>query len=143
MREKWKANFSIGRRGVAERGFTLLELMVVMAIIVILMTIATAKFEQMVVRAREATLASDLKVLRQSIQDYTRDKECGPSSLDDLVSSNYIRQVPKDPMTDSTDWVTKSDDIAMSPEQSCYGISDVNSASDRVSPFTSTPYSSW
>src|SRR5271169_3032230 len=127
----------------ARRGFTLLELMVVMAIIVILMTIATAKFEQMVVRAREATLASDLKVLRQSIQDYTRDKECGPSSLDDLVSSNYIRQVPKDPMTDSTDWVTKSDDIAMSPEQSCYGISDVNSASDRVSPFTSTPYSSW
>jgi general secretion pathway protein G len=97
----------------------------------------------MVVRAREATLASDLKVLRQSIQDYTRDKECGPSSLDDLVSSNYIRQVPKDPMTDSTDWVTKSDDIAMSPEQSCYGISDVNSASDRVSPFTSTAYSSW
>jgi general secretion pathway protein G len=143
MREKWKVNFSVGRRGVAERGFTLLELMVVMAIIVILMTIATAKFEQMVVRAREATLASDLKVLRQSIQDYTRDKECGPSSLDDLVSSNYIRQVPKDPMTDSTDWVTKSDDIAMSPEQSCYGISDVNSASDRVSPFTSTAYSSW
>jgi len=143
MREEWKAKFGRGRRGVAERGFTLLELMVVMAIIVILMTIATAKFEQMVVRAREATLASDLKVLRQSIQDYTRDKECGPSSLDDLVSSNYIRQVPKDPMTDSTDWVTKSDDIAMSPEQSCYGISDVNSASDRVSPFTSTPYSSW
>ena len=143
MREVWKAKFGCGRRSVAERGFTLLELMVVMAIIVILMTIATAKFEQMVVRAREATLASDLKVLRQSIQDYTRDKECGPSSLDDLVSSNYIRQVPKDPMTDSTDWVTKSDDIAMSPEQSCYGISDVNSASDRVSPFTSTPYSSW
>ena len=143
MREGRKAKFGCGRRSVAELGFTLLELMVVMAIIVILMTIATAKFEQMVVRAREATLASDLKVLRQSIQDYTRDKECGPSSLDDLVSSNYLRQVPKDPMTESTDWVTKSDDIAMSPEQSCYGISDVNSASDRVSPFTSTPYSSW
>jgi general secretion pathway protein G len=143
MRERWQANFGFGRRRVAERGFTLLELMVVMAIIVILMTIATAKFEQMVVRAREATLASDLKVLRTSIEDYTRDKECGPSSLDDLVSSNYIRQVPKDPMTESTDWVTKSDDIALSPEQSCYGISQVNSASDRVSPFTSTPYSSW
>jgi general secretion pathway protein G len=143
MCEKWKAKFGCGGRGAEERGFTLLELMVVMAIIVILMTIATAKFEQMVVRAREATLASDLKVLRTSIEDYTRDKECGPSSLDDLVSSNYIRQVPKDPMTESTDWVTKSDDIALSPEQSCYGISQVNSASDRVSPFTSTPYSSW
>src|SRR5271156_312356 len=133
------------RRGVelAQRGFTLLELMVVMAIIVILMTIATAKFEQMVVRAREATLASDLKVLRQAIQDYTRDKECGPSSLDDLVSNNYLRSVPKAPITSQTDWVTKSDDVSLSPEQSCYGIGDVNSSSDRLSPFTSTPYSSW
>jgi general secretion pathway protein G len=131
------------QRGAAQRGFTLLELMVVMAIIVILMTIATGKFEQMVVRAREATLASDLKVLRQAIQDYTRDKECGPSSLDDLVSNNYLRSVPKDPMTSQADWVTKSDDVSLSPEQSCYGISDVNSASDRLSPFTSTPYSSW
>jgi general secretion pathway protein G len=97
----------------------------------------------MVVRAREATLASDLKVMRQAIQDYTRDKECGPSSLDDLVSNNYLRSVPKDPITRETDWVTKSDDVALSPEQSCYGISDVNSASDQLSPFTSTPYSSW
>jgi general secretion pathway protein G len=143
MRERSYARTMRGRRGVAQRGFTLLELMVVMAIIVILMTIATAKFEQMIVRAREATLRSDLKVLRQSVQDYTRDKECGPSSLDELVSNNYLRTVPKDPMTGAADWVTKSDDIALSPEQSCYGISDVNSASDRVSPFESTPYSSW
>ena len=128
--------FGLARRDVAQGGFTLLELMVVMAIIVILMTIATAKFEQMVVRAKEATLKSDLKVMRQAIQDYTRDNECGPSSLDDLVSNNYLRSVPKDP-------VTKSDDVALSPEQSCYGISDVNSSSDRLSPFESTPYSSW
>jgi general secretion pathway protein G len=131
------------RSGAAQRGFTLLELMVVMTIIVILMTIATTKFEQTVVRAREATLRTDLKVLREAVQYYTRDKECGPSSLDDLVSSNYLRTVPKDPMTGAADWVTKSDDIALSPEQSCYGISDVNSASDKVSPFESTPYSSW
>jgi general secretion pathway protein G len=150
MREGFNTRTILGRRGLgfaqrglAQRGFTLLELMVVMAIIVILMTIATAKFEQMVVRAREATLASDLKVMRQAIQDYTRDKECGPSSLDDLVSNNYLRSVPKDPITSQTDWVTKSDDVSLSPEQSCYGISDVNSASDRLSPFTSTPYSSW
>jgi len=143
-----RRGFTLARRGmaplgVAQRGFTLLELMVVMAIIVILMTIATAKFEQMVVRAKEATLKSDLKVMRQAIQDYTRDKECGPSSLDDLVSNNYLRSVPKDPVTNETDWVTKSDDVALSPEQSCYGISDVNSSSDKLSPFESTPYSSW
>jgi general secretion pathway protein G len=148
MREGFSTRTILERRGLmqsgaAQRGFTLLELMVVMAIIVILMTIATAKFEQMVVRAREATLASDLKVMRQAIQDYTRDKECGPSSLDDLVSNNYLRSVPKDPITSEMDWVTKSDDVALSPEQSCYGISDVNSSSDRLSPFTSTPYSSW
>jgi general secretion pathway protein G len=143
MREVFNTRTILARRGLAQRGFTLLELMVVMAIIVILMTIATAKFEQMVVRAREATLASDLKVLRQAIQDYTRDKECGPSSLDDLVSNNYLRSVPKDPISNQTDWVTKSDDVSLSPEQSCYGISDVNSSSDRLSPFTSTPYSSW
>ena len=117
--------------------------MVVMTIIVILMTIATAKFEQMVVRANETTLSSDLNVMRQAIQDYTLDKECGPSSLDDLVSNNYLRTVPKDPITGAPDWVTKSDDVALSPEQSCYGITDVNSASDKVSPFESTPYSSW
>ncbi|MGA7841646.1 MAG: prepilin-type N-terminal cleavage/methylation domain-containing protein, partial [Candidatus Acidiferrales bacterium] len=69
MREGFNVRTTLGRRGLARRGFTLLELMVVMAIIVILMTIATAKFEQMVVRAREATLRSDLKVLRQSVQD--------------------------------------------------------------------------
>lgn len=146
MRERFATTGRSGRGdliGRAQRGFTLIELMVVMAIVVILMTIAAGKFQQMVTRAREATLASDLKVMRQAIQDYTRDKECGPSSLDDLVSNNYLRSVPKDPITNATDWVTKSDDIALSPEQSCYGISDVNSASDAVSPFTSTPYSSW
>jgi general secretion pathway protein G len=143
MHERFNTRTALARRGLMQRGFTLLELMVVMTIIVILMTIATARFEQMVIRAREATLKSDLKVLRQAIQDYTRDKECGPSSLDDLVSNNYLRSVPKDPITNETDWVTKSDDVALSPEQSCYGISDVNSSSDKLSPFESTPYSSW
>jgi general secretion pathway protein G len=140
-RTSTKTRFSFG--GAAQRGFTLLELMVVMAIIVILMTIATGKYQQMVTRAREASLHSDLHVLRKAIQDYTLDKECGPSSLDDLVSSNYLGKIPKDPMTNREDWVTKSDDISLSPEQSCYGISDVNSSSDQVSPFESTAYSSW
>src|ERR1700723_1546122 len=143
MLEGFNSTTILGRRGVTQRGFTLLELMVVMAIIVILMTIATAKFEQMVVRAREATLASDLKVMRQAIQDYTRDKECGPSSLDDLVRNNYLRSVPKDPITREPDWVTKSDDVALSPDQSCYGITAVNSAPVHLSPFTTTAYSSW
>jgi general secretion pathway protein G len=126
-----------------ERGFTLLELMVVMAIIVILATIATGQYQKSVTHAHETVLKSDLAVLRRAIQDYTLDKECGPSSLDDLVSSNYLSVIPADPMTHQRDWVTKQDDISLSPEQSCNGISDVNSASQDVSPFDNSAYSSW
>lgn len=127
----------------AERGFTLLELMVVVAIVVILATIAAGQYQSSVRHAHEAALKSDLHVLRKAIQEYTEDKECGPSSLDDLVTSNYIGRIPEDPMTHQTDWVTKEDDISISPEQTCNGISDIHSASDAMSPFSGDAYSSW
>jgi general secretion pathway protein G len=126
-----------------QRGFTLIELMLVVAIIVILAGMAAGRYEQTVVKAKETKLMSDLAVMRKAIQDYTLDKECGPSSLDDLVTANYLRSIPEDPITQARDWVTKSEDIAMSPEQTCYGITDVNSSSDKTSPFTNTSYSSW
>ena len=126
-----------------ERGFTLLELMVVMAIIVVLMTIATSRYERTVTSAHEASLKSNLAVLRKGIQDYTLDKECGPSTLDDLVASKYVNTIPNDPLTNAKDWVTVEDDISLSPEQSCNGISDVHSASEAMSPITNTAYSSW
>ncbi|MGA7918984.1 MAG: prepilin-type N-terminal cleavage/methylation domain-containing protein [Candidatus Acidiferrales bacterium] len=129
--------------GTADRGFTLIELMLVIAIIIILAGMAAGRYEQTVVKAKETKLMSDLAVMRKAIQDYTLDKECGPSSLDDLVTANYLRSIPEDPITQAKDWVTKSDDIAMSPEQTCYGITDLNSASDKTSPFTNTAYSSW
>jgi general secretion pathway protein G len=125
------------------RGFTLIELMVVMAIIIILMTIAVSHYDAVVAKARETVLRSDLAVLRKAIQDYTLDKECGPSTLDDLVAEKYVGSIPNDPMTSSKDWVTVSDDVSLSPEQTCNGISDVHSASDRISPLTSSAYSSW
>jgi general secretion pathway protein G len=130
-------------RGGDARGFTLIELMIVMAIIVILASIAAGSYMKTVVRAREAVLKSDLQTMRKSIQDYTRDKEQGPQSLDDLVSAGYLKEIPMDPMTESRDWVTSNDDVYYDPDQTGTGITDVHSGSDKISPFENTPYSSW
>ena len=139
--KKEKSRF--GQSGRAESGFTLIELMVVITIILVLAGIAAGQYQKTVLRAKETKLKSELTVIRRAIQDYTQDKECGPSSLDDLVTNNYLRMIPPDPITNAPDWTTKSDDVGYSPEQSCYGITDVNSASDKVSPFENTAYSSW
>ena len=141
-RGKCKSNRDIGHRAI-QRGFTLIELMVVIAIIMILATIAAGNYQKSVIRAKETTLRTDLKVMRDAIQHYTEDKEAAPSSLDDLVSSHYIQQIPTDPMTNAKDWNTVSEDLDVSPEQSASGITDVHSASDKVSPFENDPYSSW
>lgn len=137
------AKSRFGQNGTAESGFTLIELMVVITIILVLAGIAAGQYQKTVLRAKETKLKSELAVIRRAIQDYTTDKECGPSSLDDLVSNNYLRMIPPDPITNAPDWTTKSDEVGYSPEQSCYGITDVNSASDKVSPFENTAYSSW
>jgi general secretion pathway protein G len=126
-----------------QRGFTMIELMVVIAIIMILATIAAGNYRQSVVRAKETTLRTDLKVMRDAIQHYTEDKEAAPTSLDDLVSAHYIQQIPNDPMTGAKDWVTASENLDVSPEQSSSGITDVHSSSDKMSPFENDPYSSW
>ena len=124
-------------------GFTLLELMIVMAIILILATIGAGRFEQSIIRSHEAALKQDLFVMRNAIQQYTLDKEAGPNSLDDLVSSGYLREIPRDPITKQKEWATSSDDLLASPDQTTVGITDVHSTSSDVSPFESTPYSSW
>ena len=125
------------------RGFTLLELMIVISIIAILATLGAGRYEQSVVRAHEAALHQDLFVMRNAIDQYTLDKEKAPDSLSDLVSAGYLREVPTDPMTRQKDWNTASDELLLSPEQTSGGISDVNSTSDKISPFENTPYSSW
>jgi general secretion pathway protein G len=124
-------------------GFTLLELMVVLAIIIVLATLGAGRYEKTVVRAREATLHQDLFVMRQAIQNYTSDKEAGPTSLDDLVSTGYLRAIPIDPMTRQKNWTTESTDLLLSAQQTAVGITDVHSASGSISPFENTPYSEW
>lgn len=125
-----------------DRGFTLLELMVVASIIVILAAMAVGRYDRTVVKAHEVVLKQDLRDMRKAIQDYTLDKEAAPNSLDDLVP-NYIREVPMDPMTGQKDWNSSNCDTLLSPDQVAGGICDLNSSSQKISPFDGTPYSSW
>lgn len=132
------------RRGKLVRaGFTMLELMVVIAIILVLLGLAAVKYQQSILHAKETALKHDLVEMRIAIENYTLDKQAAPQSLDDLVSAHYLREIPKDPITQQRDWRPDFENVLLSPEQSGTGISDVHSSSDQVSPFEHTPYSSW
>lgn len=124
-------------------GFTLIELMIVITIILILIGMAAQRYDKTVQRSREAVLKQDLLVMRQAIDNYTLDKQAAPQSLDDLQSAGYLREVPLDPMTRAKDWVPQFDNVVMSPDQVTTGIVDVHSSSSLNSPFEGTPYSSW
>jgi general secretion pathway protein G len=134
-----------GRRAghANERGFTLLEVIMVLAIIIILATLAAGSYQKSLVRANEAALHQDLAEMRKAIDNYTMDKEAAPQSLDDLVQAQYLHQIPLDPITHDHNWTTDDCDTVMSPDQTIMGICDVHSASDDVSPFENTAYSSW
>lgn len=138
-----KLRSRMARRRSCARGFTLIELMVVMAIIIVLATIAIGHYRKSYERSKEAVLKTDLRVMREAIQDYTRDKESAPNSLDDLVTAQYLARIPDDPMTGRPDWTPADCDTVLTPDQTSTGICDVHSSSDTVSPFENTPYSSW
>jgi general secretion pathway protein G len=125
------------------RGFTLLELMVVVTIIMILLGIAAGRYEKSITRSKEAVLRQDLYTLRQAIDQFTLDKQRAPTSLDELISADYLRSLPVDPMTNQKDWQTQYEDVVLSADQTATGIADVHSASNLVSPFEGTAYSSW
>jgi general secretion pathway protein G len=126
-----------------QRGFTLIELMVVISIVVILMSVAIPRYQASILRARETVLRDDLYTLRSVIDQYTLDKQKAPQSLQDVVDANYLKQLPKDPFTNSRDtWVPATDDSIMSPDQSQPGIVDVHSGSDQNSS-EGTAYSTW
>jgi general secretion pathway protein G len=131
-----------GRRRLFAAGFSLLEMMIVVTIMLILAGIAATRYERSVVRAREATLKQDLFIMRNAIQQYTLDKEAGPSTLDDLVPK-YMSSIPTDPITHNKDWHTESEQVLLDPLQTSPGVTDVHSSSDQVSPFEATPYNTW
>ena len=124
-------------------GFTLIELMIVISIIMILVGIAAVQYQKSVQRAKEATLKQDLQAIRQSIDNYTLDKQAAPQSLDDLAQAGYLRLVPRDPMTGAADWDVQFDSVVLSPDQSGTGLVDIHSHSGATSPFEGTPYNQW
>jgi general secretion pathway protein G len=126
-----------------DAGFTLIELMIVMAIIGILAVIAIPSYVSAVRQAREAVLKEDLHVLRNAIDSYTADKDKAPQSLDDLVQEGYLKSIPEDPMTHSKDtWVPDTSDALSSVDQTEPGVTDVHSGSQDTGS-DGQPYSSW
>lgn len=123
-------------------GFTLLELMIVISILLILMSIAIPVYNTHVVRARESVLRQDLFTLRSVIDQYTLDKQKAPQSLEDIVQAGYLKQIPKDPMTNEPNWEVVQEDILQAVDQQEPGISDVHSASSATST-DGTAYSTW
>src|SRR6266481_3839378 len=136
---------SLGKRGgvLFETGFTMIELMIVITIILILIGMAAQNYGKTVQHARETTLHHNLWVMRQAIDNYTLDKQAAPQSLEDLVQAGYLRKVPVDPITGAADWVPQFDSVVLSPDQTTTGMVDVHSNSTRVSPFENTPYNEW
>jgi general secretion pathway protein G len=126
-----------------QRGFTLIELMVVMAIISVLLAIALPIYQKSLTRAKESVLRNNLFTLRQMIDEYTIDKQQAPESLQDLVTDGYIRQIPQDPMTNSDQtWKITMEDTPVAGSTASPGIFDVHSGSDKNS-LEGTPYAEW
>jgi|SRR6185369_273449 general secretion pathway protein G len=125
------------------RGFTFVELMVVITIIVILVTMAIPIYNNTIRRSKEAVLHSNLQAMRAVIDNYTFDKTKAPQSLGELVSAGYFKEIPYDPMTGSNQtWRTIMEEAGNAVSQSEPGIFDVKSGSDKIS-LDGTPYSEW
>jgi general secretion pathway protein G len=133
-------------RGAALRGrrngYTLIELIVVMAIISIMLSVAVPMYQKSVRRTKESVLKNNLFTLRTVIDNYTYDKEKAPQTLQDLVSDGYLKKMPLDPITNTDQWKIVMEDASQAINQSEPGIFDIHSNSDKIS-LDGTSYSEW
>ena len=126
-----------------DAGFTMVELLIVISIMLILMLIAVPKYTTAIKNAREAVLREDLHIMRAAIDSYTMDKQKAPQSLDDLVQEGYLKTIPEDPITRSKDtWQTDTSDMMSSVDQTDPGIVDVHSGAEESST-NGESYNTW
>jgi general secretion pathway protein G len=131
------------RTRTGNAGFTLIEIMMVMAIVSILVSVAVPLYQKALVRSKETILRQNLFTLRTVIDEYTYDKQKAPQTLDDLVQAGYLRKVPIDPITQTeTTWKLIMEDATNTVNQTEPGIFDVRSGSDKTS-LEGTPYTEW
>ena len=124
------------------RGFSLIEMMIVVSLILILVSIALPVYNRSILRAKEGVLKQDLFTLRQVIDQYTMDKKKAPQALDDIVTAGYLKVVPKDPFTNEPNWTLEQEDATEATDQQEPGIIDVHSSSN-LTASDGTAYSSW
>lgn len=125
-RKTQESNRKSGLRARLQRGFTFMELLIVMVVIAIMATVAIPKVIVSLRRAKEVVLQNNLWAMRRSIDAYTQDKEKPPASLEELVSAGYLREIPKDPVCEDCQWnaiPAPADDL-----NSAGGIGDVKSS---------------
>ncbi len=145
-----RGQITAGNGQNVSRGFTLIELMIVMSIMGILITIAAPNLKQSIVRAREAVLREDLFQMREAIDQYYADHGKYPAALSDLTNlqekaKSYLRIIPKDPFTNAEDWITvalEGSGEAGGEGSGESGIFDVHSASPLVAS-DGTAYNTW
>jgi general secretion pathway protein G len=130
------------RSGKARRGFTLIEILIVVSIIGILVSMAVPIYQKSILRTRESVLRNNLFTIRTQLDEYTYDKQKAPQTLEDLVTEGYLLHIPIDPITGNDRWVTVMEDSLRSVNQTEPGIFDVHSSSDKKS-LEGTPYSDW